>query len=195
MFSLRARQRASTSHGKAGATVYVLGTASLTAELAGYGLAIAKANGVADVVVAGFDTELTYNKILNACACIEDGADYIATNPDYVCPVQNNRRIPDCGAICFMIEQATGERPLVIGKPGPEMVYQACRNFNAPLDRAVMIGDRLTTDIAAGRNAGVFTVCVLTGDADRNAVELSQVKPNLVVGSIGKLNQIFTDAA
>ena len=102
--------------------VYVVGTRSLARELASYGAVISDGEGVVDYVVVGFDTELTYNKIRTACGLIDRGVRYIATNPDLVCPIGERRNLPDCGSICFMIQQATGKKPYIIGKPRPAMV-------------------------------------------------------------------------
>jgi 4-nitrophenyl phosphatase len=130
------------SRKKRGAKVYVLGTRSLARELASFGLVISGGNDNVDYVVAGFDTELNYKKLRIACDCIDHGIDYVATNPDYVCPVAPNKSIPDCGSICFMIEQATGRKPYVIGKPTikrsaikPDMVIGSIDDLNPLFNR------------------------------------------------------------
>ncbi|MBN1131137.1 MAG: HAD-IIA family hydrolase [Chitinispirillaceae bacterium] len=176
---------------KPGARIFVLGTRSLAAELASYGLVPCDGAEPVDYVVAGFDTELTYKKLRTACGLIDRGVRYIATNPDYVCPIDGGRSIPDCGSMCFMIEKATGKRPLVIGKPAPDMIRLLCRKFSVPAERTVAVGDRLYTDIAAGKNAGALTLCVLSGEATARAVALSHVKPDAVMESVGVLNGLL----
>ena len=69
----------------------------------------------------GFDTELTFQKLEDACILLNRGVEYIATNPDWVCPVEFGY-IPDCGSMCFGIEKATGKMPIYIGKPQPTMI-------------------------------------------------------------------------
>lgn len=182
------------SNKKPHARIFVAGTQALCRELASYGLEIVPARAepaTIDFVVAGFDIELTYEKILIACDYVAGGVEYVATNPDYVCPVEGGRSIPDCGSICFMIEQATGKKPYVVGKPNPAMVLAVCESLHAPVDRTVIIGDRLYTDIAAGRAAGALTVCVLTGESTPADIELSAVKPDVVLDSIDSLNKVF----
>jgi 4-nitrophenyl phosphatase len=179
------------SRKKPGARLYVVGTRSLVRELASYGLVISDGNGAVDYVVVGFDRELTYEKIQTACELIGQGAGYIATNPDFVCPVGEGKSIPDCGSICFMIEQATGKKPHNIGKPQTEMVDIICRKFNVTKDKAVIIGDRLYTDIMLGRNSGIFTVCVLSGESKPSDIRRSKVKPHCTVRSISELNHLF----
>jgi 4-nitrophenyl phosphatase len=176
---------------KSGARVFVLGTRSLSAELASYGLVPSDGKDSVDFVVAGFDMELTYEKLRRACALIDGGAGYIATNPDYVCPIGPGRSIPDCGSICFMIEQATGKKPYVIGKPRPDMIRFLCRKFSVTANRTAMIGDRLYTDIAAGKNAGALAICVLTGEATAKTIARARIKPDVVMNSLGDLNDLL----
>ncbi len=179
------------SRKKPGARLYVVGTRSLARELASYGLSVSDGKGAVDYVVVGFDTELTYDKIRTACELVDRGAGYIATNPDFVCPVGEKKNIPDCGSICFMIEQATGKKPHIIGKPHTDMVDIICRKFNVTKDKAVIIGDRLYTDIMLGRNSGVFTICVLSGESSLSDIKRSPIKPDCIVVSINELNRFF----
>jgi 4-nitrophenyl phosphatase len=181
------------SRKKRGGRVFVLGTRALQKELASYGLVLSDGAGEVDFVVAGFDTELTYAKLLTACELIDRGVDYVATNPDLVCPVGGKRSIPDCGSICFMIEQATGKKPFTLGKPRAEMVEFLCGKFAVSPGQTAIIGDRLYTDIAMGRNAGILSVCVLTGETNREQIENSSVKPDYTFTSIDELNWFFRD--
>ena len=171
--------------------VYVVGTRSLARELASYGAVNSHGEGVVDYVVVGFDTELTYNKTKTACKLIDRGVRYIATNPDLVCPIGERRNLPDCGSICFMIEQATGKKPYIIGKPRTAMADLLCKKFQIPYDRTTIIGDRLYTDITMGRNAGVFTICVLSGESSLKDIKQSPIKPDCTVESIKELNRFF----
>lgn len=179
---------------KTGARLFVMGTRSLVRELGSFGLVCTDGTGPVDFVVAGFDTELTYKKLRTACDLVDRGIPYIATNPDWVCPIEGKRSIPDCGSMCFMIEQATGKKPLVIGKPKPDMVLQLAARFRVPATAVVMIGDRLYTDVAAGKNAGVFAVCVLSGEATTQDVARSKIKPDLVIDSVASLNPLLSRA-
>ena len=72
----------------------------------------------------GFDTELTFQKLEDACILLGRGVDYIATNPDWVCPTWYGS-VPDCGSVCGMLLRATGRQPQVIGKPQPAMALLA----------------------------------------------------------------------
>ena len=98
---------------------------------------------------------------------------YYATNPDWVCPVEFGY-IPDCGSMCQSYERATGKKPIFIGKPQPTMIYEVMKKFHAKPEETVVIGDRLYTDIASGNNAGVDTVCVLSGEVTLEEVHKAQ---------------------
>jgi HAD superfamily hydrolase (TIGR01457 family) len=179
------------SRKKSNGRVFVLGTRALVKELSSFGLVPCDGDGDVDFIVAGFDTELTYAKLRTACALVDRGVEYVATNPDLVCPVAGKRSVPDCGSICLMIEQATGKKPYVLGKPRPEMVETVCNNLAIPHNKTAVIGDRLYTDIALGRNARVLSICVLTGETKREDIELSPIKPDFTFSSIDELNGFF----
>ena len=78
----------------------------------------------AEVLLCGFDTELTFQKLEDACILLNRGVEFLATNPDWVCPTWYGY-VPDCGSVCEMLYRATGRRPRVIGKPQPEMALLA----------------------------------------------------------------------
>ena len=87
----------------------------------------------------------------------------VDANPDWVCPTWYGA-VPDCGSVCEMLRRATGRRPQFIGKPEPAMALLALERTGMPAEAAVMVGDRMYTDIAAGANAGIDTVFVLSGE-------------------------------
>lgn len=171
-----------------GAKIYLVGNKFLKSEMSRYGLNII--NGTSekpDYVVVGFDTELEYQKLVDACKMIDDGIPFLATHPDMVCPVRGRRYIPDCGSICQMIKNATGREPKYFGKPDKKMVYILSDKIGVGLENIVMIGDRLYTDIALGKNAGISTICVLTGESTLNDIKKSAFSPDFVVESISRL--------
>ncbi len=151
--------------------IYLQGTKSFVEEFKKSGLKVTdEYNEEAKVVLVAFDPEFTGEKIYNTCKILTKcDVSYYATNPDWVCPVEFGF-IPDCGSMCFSIEKATGKKPSFIGKPEPEMIYAAMEKFSASKEETVVIGDRLYTDIASGNNAGVTTVCVLSGEVSYEEV-------------------------
>lgn len=171
------------------AKVYCQGTRSMVLELAGSGIDVVEdIQPDVQVVLVGFDTELTSRKLQNTCELLNKPVAYIATNPDLACPVHFGF-IPDCGSICQMLENATGRRPIYIGKPQPTMVDIVRKKFGYTQEQTVVIGDRLYTDIAAGLNAGVMAVCVLTGEATVSSIQNSEFKPTLTFESVLQINE------
>lgn len=168
--------------------VYLMGTASLRKEFQKAGIQVTDSlSPVPDFAVAAFDRELTYEKLEKMCWLLDHGVEFVATNVDKVCPIENGRFIPDCASMCSMLENATGRIPKYIGKPEPDMIWTVCKKFGIPLEKTVMVGDRLYTDIAAGAAAGVTTVCVLSGESTLADVEASSTKPDCLLPSILQL--------
>lgn len=173
------------------ALVYVEVTKSCIEELIDAGLnVIEEVNEEASVVLVGFDTELTSEKLRKTCEMLTKRVDYIATNPDLACPVSFGY-IPDCGSICQMIENVTGRKPIYIGKPQPIMVEFVREKFGCPKEQVVVVGDRLYTDIATGKNAGVMSVCVLTGEATEEEIIKGEIKPSLTFCSVKEIWEII----
>ena len=131
----------------------------------------------------GFDRELTFQKLEDACILLGRDVAYIATNPDWVCPTQYGFA-PDCGSVSEMLFRATKRRPKFIGKPQPEMVHLALAKSGFKREDAVIFGDRLYTDIACGINAGISTVFVLSGEGTMQDVEESPQKPDYIFENI-----------
>lgn len=166
------------------ATVYCQGTKSLLRELTAYGIRVTEeVTDEVDVILVGFDTELTSQKLRNTCELLCRDVPFYATNPDLVCPVSFGY-VPDCGSICIMLKNATGREPIYIGKPAPMMIDIARQRYHARREETVVIGDRLYTDIAAGVNAGVASICVLTGEATEQDILTGDVKPTYTFESV-----------
>lgn len=199
-FSVRAEQVATSGQATGwyiarrtpGARIYVMGTEALKNEMAGFGLEILDETATeADFFVAGFDTELNYTKLRVACTLLDSGAAFVATNPDLVCPIGGDRYIPDCGSMCTMLENATGRQPMYIGKPHSLYIDYLRATRSVASNNLVMVGDRLYTDIAMGCNASIMSICVLSGESDREAVKKSPYQPDIVVDSVADLIPIL----
>lgn len=176
---------------KPGARVYCQGTKSLVTELKVAGIDVTEEVTQVDVVLVGFDMELTTQKIRNTCEILsKQDVTYIATNPDWACPVSFGF-IPDCGSICQMIKNATGKWPFFIGKPEPTMVDIVREKYGYDTNSTVVVGDRLYTDIATGLNAGVAAICVLSGEATVEEIETGEVKPTFTFDSVRNIYEIL----
>lgn len=167
-----------------GAKVYCQGTKSLLRELSSCGVRVTDevADDV-DVILVGFDTELTSQKLRNTCELLLRDIPFYATNPDLVCPVSFGY-VPDCGSMCIMLKNATGREPEYIGKPAPTMVNIAREMYHASQEETVVIGDRLYTDIAAGNRAGVTSICVLSGEATLQDIADGSIRPTYTFESV-----------
>lgn len=168
-----------------GKLVFVLGTKSFIKELKSFEVNVTEElDPRIAVAVVGFDNELHYKKIEKICELLyTQKVDYVATNPDLACPTIFGF-IPDCGAICHMIEAAVKREPLYIGKPNPLVVEMALRNTGYTKEETLVIGDRLYTDIACGINGGVDTAVVFTGEAKKEDLEDTEFPPTYYCESI-----------
>ena len=173
--------------------IYCMGTKSLLEELEKNKINVyTEYKDNIDVVLLGFDRELKYSKLEDICKIFSKNKDipYIATNPDFVCPV-NYGFIPDCGAMSKMLEYAIGRLPVFIGKPEPTMINYVMKKFGYTKEETIAIGDRLYTDIASGINAGVTTICVLTGEATKKDIEKNNFKPEIVLDSVKDIYKLI----
>ena len=167
-----------------GARCYVVGTPALREDFRKAGFAPDAEDG--DVVILGFDTTLTYEKLRVACDLIRAGRPVYGVNPDWNCPVEGGF-IPDCGSMSIMLKNATGKEPFFIGKPEPIMVDCVLKNTGCLPEEAVIVGDRLYTDIATGKNAGVDAVCVLSGEATLSDIEEGDIKPDFLFRDVKEI--------
>lgn len=173
------------------AKVYCQGTKNFVKELSDSGINVTEDVEQVDIVLVGFDMELTTQKLRNTCEILcTQNVIYLATNPDLACPVSFGF-IPDCGSICSMIKNATGKEPRYIGKPEPTMVDTVRIMFDILAEETVVVGDRLYTDIATGLNAGVTTICVLTGEATTKEIQNGDIKPDLTFNSVRNIADLL----
>lgn len=168
-----------------GTSIYVVGMTALREAIFGDGY-FRPAETDAQVVVSGADFELHYSSLRTACLAIRDGADYVATNADTTFPTEAGL-IPGSGAIVAALVAATNVKPTVVGKPSPVLVESCLTAMGLEPGQAVMLGDRLDTDILAGRDAGTRTVMVLTGVHGHADITAFGIEPELVVPTLDDL--------
>ncbi|MFO7323441.1 MAG: HAD-IIA family hydrolase [Chloroflexota bacterium] len=140
----------------------------------------------ADVVVAGLDFDLTYERIKRAALLIRAGAEFIGTNDDATFP-STEGLIPGAGSLLAALKTATGRAPKVMGKPGLAMFETALGVLGTDPEDTLMIGDRLNTDIAGARAAGLKTALVLTGVTTRDELLVSPTQPDGVFENLVEL--------
>jgi HAD superfamily hydrolase (TIGR01450 family) len=137
------------------------------------------------VVVVGYDTELTYAKLAESCLLLQrPEMRFWATHPDAVCPSLEGP-LPDTGSFLALYEKATGRVPeLNFGKPNPLVLAPLLARYKP--EEMVMVGDRLYTDMALAHNAGMDSVLVLSGETRREHLARVDRQPTLVLEDLGK---------
>lgn len=148
------------------AEIFLLGTEALREQFIESGIKLVPMEAEkCDAVVFGFDTTMDYAKANNACRFIAEGADFLATNVDRVCPLEGGKFMLDCGSMCRMIEHATGKEAKFLGKPYAETVDFILDFAKTEKKKTAMVGDRFYTDVMTAINGGIVAVAVLSGEA------------------------------
>jgi 4-nitrophenyl phosphatase len=142
-------------------------------------------------VVIGMDLEFTYDKLKAGHEAIRKGARFIATNADSTLPTEAGL-VPGAGSIVAALATATGQQPVVIGKPETPMLEIAMARMGVTPEETVMLGDRLDTDILAGERAGTHTVLVLSGVSTREDLAAAEVLPDVIVPDLPSLVEVLT---
>lgn len=162
--------------------VFVLGTKSLKKMILDSDIDLCSHDP--EFVVIGYDTELDYSKLVDACHLINSGVDFIATHCDPVCPSEYGP-IPDIGLLTMMLEKTTGKSVYrVFGKPNPEVINSLIEENCLKREDVVMIGDRLYTDIKMANNSSIDSILVLSGDTTRDEVEDNPTSATYVLKDI-----------
>jgi 4-nitrophenyl phosphatase len=146
------------------------------------------AAGQPDAVVVGLDPNLTYARLAVASDCVRAGAHFIATNRDPVYPTERGVR-PGAGSIVVAVEAASGVVPVSIGKPAPYLLEAAAHAVGRAPAEAIMVGDGITTDLAAAQAVGARCILMLTGvstRADAEALPADQ-QPTAIAADAGEL--------
>jgi len=165
-------------------SAFVVGESGLTTALheSGYTLTERKP----DYVVLGETRTYSFEMITRAIRLINDGARFIATNPDATGPTPEGA-LPATGSVAALISRATGVEPYFVGKPNPLMMRSALNKIDAHSETTAMIGDRMDTDVVSGIEAGLETILVLTGVTQPDEVERFPYRPARVADSVADL--------
>ncbi|HOK03364.1 MAG TPA: HAD-IIA family hydrolase [Spirochaetota bacterium] len=170
---------------KPGASAYVIGGKGLKTELESAGIKLTSSNP--DYVVVGETEEYDYSRITEATLLIEEGAKFLATNPDITGPTPRGP-VPACGALVAPIERVTGVRAYFLGKPNPIMMYWARKKLKVHTRNSFMIGDRMDTDIVGGLEAGMTCCLVLSGVTSMMDLARYPYQPDYIFESIADIN-------
>jgi HAD superfamily hydrolase (TIGR01450 family) len=174
--------------------LFVLGTSGLCDELetSGFELMPDDPSAPPDAVLVGFDKTLTYARLCRAAWWIARGKPYFATNPDRICPTNEQTVLVDCGSITAALEKATGRSPLAVpGKPDPAMLQGILSRHSLTSENLAMVGDRLYTDMEMAHRTGAFGVLVLTGEATAAETKKHSPQPDLIVPTLAELGELL----
>lgn len=185
--------------------LFLLGTPSMISQFEkdGFESCADDPDDVPDALVVAFDMTLEYSRLCRAAWWASQGIPYVATNPDRVCPTDQQVVLVDCGSICKCIEHATGRQPdITLGKPDPNMLKGILDRHGLQPDEIAMVGDRIYTDTAMAHNAGAFGVLVLSGETTLETAEAvaedARVNPapeffppDLIVRDIKELGELL----
>lgn len=176
------------------ARLYVIGDRLLQEEIRRAGLRTTAVGRGAEVLVVSWDRGFTYAKLNHALQALRGGALCLLTNPDPTCPVPAGE-VPDAGSLMAAIRAASRRGPdVIIGKPSPILAEIALRRLGVPASECLLIGDRLATDIAFGRAAGMATALVLTGVTTRAEAESADPRPDYLWEGVGDLGNVIREA-
>ena len=167
-----------------GCTAYVIGAPGLFNALYDAGITMNDVNP--NYVVLGETQTYNYDNIVKAVQLVRQGARLIGTNPDMTGPSENGI-VPACRAFVAPIELAAGKSAYFVGKPNPLMMRTGLRMLGVHSDEAVMIGDRMDTDMIAGIETGLDTALVLSGVTSREEIEAFPYRPRLVLNGVGDI--------
>lgn len=160
-----------------GGNVYVIGEKGLLEALEEKGFRNTTSDCLA--VVVGLDRELTYEKLATATRLIRNGAAFIGTNPDRTLPSPTGH-VPGAGSILAALEAATDVKPTIIGKPERALLDAALTQLGLQPKEALMVGDRVETDVAAGQKAGCRTALLLSGVTGEAAARAWKPAPDYI---------------
>ena len=167
-----------------GCSVFAIGEAGLLNALYDAGITMNDVNP--DYVVVGEGRSYSLDTLTKATNLVLAGARLIGANSDVSGPIENGIA-PGCRALVAPIEMATGTQAYFCGKPTPLMMRTGLRLLHCHSAEAVMVGDRMDTDVISGLESGMSTVLVLTGVSNRDTLKTYAYRPNMVLNGVGDI--------
>ena len=171
-------------HQAPGCSAYVVGDHGLQNALYDAGVTVNEIDP--DYVVIGEPDSFGYDHIVRAIRLVNKGAKLIGTNSDITGPTESGI-VPGCGALIASVERATGKHAYFVGKPNPLMMRTGLRMLGVHSEDAVMIGDRMDTDMIAGIESGLDTALVLSGVTQLSDLDHFPYRPRLILSGVGDI--------
>jgi len=170
-----------------GCSVYAIGEAGLHNALYNAGITMNDVNP--DYVVIGEGKSYSLETLTKATNLVMAGAKLIGANSDVSGPIEGGIS-PACGALVAPIELATGKKAYFCGKPNPLMMRTGLRMLGCHSHEAVIVGDRMDTDIIAGLESGADTVLVLSGVSTRETIKTYAYQPTVILDGVGEIPRL-----
>lgn len=167
-----------------GCSVFAIGEAGLLNALYDAGIMMNDVNP--EYVVVGEGRSYSLETLTKAVNLVMAGAKLIGANSDVSGPIENGIA-PACRALTAPIEMATGKQAYFCGKPNPLMMRTGLRLLGCHSEDAVIIGDRMDTDIVAGTESGIETVLVLSGVSDEDTLKKYAYQPTMILQGVGDI--------
>lgn len=168
------------------AKVLVIGDTGLRTAIKEAGFDIVNSASEAEAVAVGMDPTVNWQRLAEATLAIRAGAAFYGTNPDPTFPNERGQ-VPGNGAILAALRAASGQEPVIIGKPEIHLYQQALEKMGVAVEKMLVVGDRLETDIQGGLNLGAPTALMLTGVTDEAMAKASDIKPTYVFKDLPEL--------
>lgn len=167
-----------------GCSVYVIGDSGLMNALYDAGCIMNDVNP--DYVVIGEGKAYSLDTLTKAVNLVLGGAKLIGANQDVSGPIEKGI-MPGCRALVAPIEMATGRQAYFCGKPNPLIVRKALKSLGCHSFEAVMVGDRMETDVISGLESGASTVLVLSGVTSEAMLSTYAYRPTMVLSGVGDI--------
>ncbi len=167
-----------------GCSVFAIGEAGLLNALYDAGITMNDVNP--DYVVVGEGKAYSLDTLTKATNLVLQGAKLIGANSDVSGPIENGIA-PACRALVAPIEMATGTQAYFCGKPNPLMMRTGLKLLDCHSAEAVMVGDRMDTDVVSGMESGMSTVLVLSGVSSRETLKTYAYRPSIVLNGVGDI--------
>ncbi len=167
-----------------GCSVFAIGEAGLLNALYDAGITMNEVNP--DYVVVGEGQSYSLDALTKATNLVLAGAKLIGANSDVSNPIETGIA-PACRALIAPIEMATGTQAYFCGKPNPLMMRTGLWLLNCHSGEAVMVGDRMDTDVISGMESGMSTVLVLSGVSTMDTLKTYAYRPSIVLDGVGDI--------
>ena len=172
--------------------VLFVGAEGLRDQLEAAGVTLTEDPAETDVLLGSWTPSFDYEDMNAALQAVDTKTTFLGTDPDRTFPRENGGLEPGSGAIINALAATVGQQPdAILGKPSKQALALATERLDTPPTECLIVGDRLSTDLAMGAQAGMTTVLVLTGVSDRGDIDGSDVDPDFVIDGLGDIGTVL----